>query len=374
MDKRSFTAVHNEKMTFNRARVFDSLFRHSKVVRQCTLHKSSYAINNGLLQFKNDEENDQEKELQSKYVFRPRLPILIKNDHFDSPFQYDYDKICRECYSWDSEMNAVKTVWERLKPPPQEKAEDNVLVVGNLRSLPWASNEWCVERAFDCYRSRSDVTRIHLIIKYLEMLKKLPNLRIGIMLDMAHHIQQKALMERTRKLFELVCQTYYTGDLKRLIESDENAEPIVEYMHHVEQFEAEKRELLNITEQDIVTVAPGLYGSIQDFFRVYLASTYSLSVMCCALYQKNILYSVADKKYKSTKDQIAMPYEYPYNVPHLIFGNFDYRYSRTRRQFELHDLHILAFSVLPWYKDIPGTQGKFFSPKYERIHYPRAFF
>lgn len=46
------------------------------------------------------------------------------------------------------------------------------------------------------------------------MLKKLPNLQIGIMLDMAHHIQQKALMERTRKLFELVCQTYYTVSSK----------------------------------------------------------------------------------------------------------------------------------------------------------------
>lgn len=48
--------------------------------------------------------------------------------------------------------------------------------------------------------------------------------------------------------------------MKKLIESDENTKPIVEYMHQVEQFEAEKRGLLNITEQDIVTVAPGLYG------------------------------------------------------------------------------------------------------------------
>lgn len=49
--------------------------------------------------------------MQSKYVFRPRLPILIENDHFDAPFQYEYNKICRECYSWDSEMSAIKTVW-----------------------------------------------------------------------------------------------------------------------------------------------------------------------------------------------------------------------------------------------------------------------
>lgn len=46
------------------------------------------------------------------------------------------------------------------------------------------------------------------------MLKRLPNLRIGVMLDMARHIQQKILIERSRKLFELVCQTYYTVSLK----------------------------------------------------------------------------------------------------------------------------------------------------------------
>ncbi|VDO44759.1 unnamed protein product [Onchocerca flexuosa] len=211
-------------------------------------------------------------------------------------------------------------------------------------------------------------------MKYLEMLKKLPNLQFGIMLDMAHHIQQKILIERTRKLFELVCQTYYTGDLKKLIESDENAEPIMEHMHQVEQFETEKRELLNVTEQDIVTVAPGYYGAIQDFFRVYFASTYSLSMTCCALYQKNILYRVADKEYKSTKNQIAMPFDYSYSVPHLVFGNFGYWYSRRKKQFELHDLHILAFPVLPWYKDLPATHGKFFSPKYERIPLSTSIF
>ncbi|VDK85763.1 unnamed protein product [Onchocerca ochengi] len=213
-----------------------------------------------MLQFEKKGENEQEREIRSKYVFRPRLPVLIENDYFDTPFQYEYDKICREYYAWDSEMNTIKTVWERLKPPPQEKIDEDVLVIGNLRSLPWAPNEWCIERAFDCYRKRRDVTRIHLTMKYLEMLKKLPDLQFGIMLDMAHHIQQKILIERTRKLFELVCQTYYTGDLKKLIENDENAEPIVEYMHQVEQLEAEKRELLNVTEQDIVTVAPGYYG------------------------------------------------------------------------------------------------------------------
>lgn len=64
-----------------------------------------------MLGFQNEEENEQEKEIRSKYVFRSRLPILIENDHFDAPFQHEYDKICREYYAWDSEMNAIKTVW-----------------------------------------------------------------------------------------------------------------------------------------------------------------------------------------------------------------------------------------------------------------------
>ncbi|VIO90703.1 Uncharacterized protein BM_BM404 [Brugia malayi] len=361
-------------MTLSRVRIFGSLLRHVRSMLHCCPYSSSYAINDRL-RFENENKKDeQEKEVRSKYVFRPRLPVLIENDYFDASFQYEYDKICRECYAWDSEMKAVKTVWARLKPPPQEKVEEDVLVIGNLDSLPWAPNEWCIERAFDCYRNRRDVTRIHLTIKYLEMLKRLPNLQIGLMLDMAHHMQQNLLIKRTRKLFELVCQTYYTGNLKKLIESDENAEPIVEHMHKVEQFEAEKREVLNITEQDIVTVAPGLYGAIQDFFRVYFASTYSLSITCCALHQKNILYRVADRKYKLTKNQIAMPYEYPYNVPYMIFGNFGYWYSRKRRRFELHDLHILSFPILPWYKDLPGTEGKFFSPIYERIPLSKTVF
>ncbi|EFO20313.1 hypothetical protein LOAG_08176 [Loa loa] len=360
-------------MTLTKAQIFGSLLSKSRALMQYCRYKSCYTINDRL-QFENDEENEEEKEVRSKYVFRSRLPVLIDNDYFDATFQYEYDRICRECFAWDSEMNTVKTVWDRLKPPPQEKVEDYVLMIGNSRSLPWAPNEWCIERAFDCYRNRRDVTRIHLTIKYLEMLKRLPNLRVGVMLDMAHHIQQKILIERTRKLFEMVCQTYYTGDLTKLIESDENAKPIVEYMYQVEQLEAEKREVLNITEHDIVTVAPGLYGAIQDFFRVYFASTYSLSITCCALHQKSILYRVADQKYKLMKNQIAMPYEYSYNVPHLVFGNFGYWYSRRRRQFELHDLHILAFPVLPWYKDLPGTYGKFFSPKYERIPLSTSIF
>ncbi|EJW87178.1 hypothetical protein WUBG_01912 [Wuchereria bancrofti] len=339
-------------MTLSRARIFGSLLRHVRSTLHCCRYNSSYAINDRL-RFENENEKDeQEKEVRSKYVFRSRLPVLIENDYFDASFQYEYDKICRECYAWDSEMNAVKTVWARLKPPPQEKVEENVLVIGNPHSLPWAP----------------------LTIKYLEMLKRLPNLQIGLMLDMAHNIQQNLLIKRTRKLFELVCQTYYTGNLKRLIESDENAEPIVEHIHKVEQFEAEKREVLNVTEEDIVTVAPGLYGAIQDFFRVYFASTYSLSITCCALHQKNILYRVADKKYKLTKNQIAMPYEYTYNVPYMIFGNFDYWYSRKKRRFELHDLHILSFPILPWYKDLSGTQGKFFSPIYERIPLSKTIF
>ncbi|KAK6100368.1 hypothetical protein QQG55_0365 [Brugia pahangi] len=333
-------------------KILGSLLRHVRSMLHCCPYSSSYAINDRL-RFQNENKKDeQEKEVRSKYVFRPRLPVLIENDYFDASFQYEYDKICRECYAWDSEMNAVKTVWARLKPPPQERVEEDILVIGNLYSLPWAP----------------------LTIKYLEMLKRLPNLQIGLMLDMAHHMQQNLLIKRIRKLFELVCQTYYTGNLKKLIESDENAEPIVVHMHKVEQFEAEKREVLNITEQDIVTVAPGLYGAIQDFFRVHFASTYSLSITYCALHQKNILYRVADKKYKLTKNQIAMPYEYRYNVPYMIFGNFGYWYSRKRRRFELHDLHILSFPILPWYKDLPDTEGKFFSPIYERIPLSKTIF
>lgn len=82
----------------------------------------------------------------------------------------------------------------------------------------------------------------------------------------------------------------------------------------------------------------------------------------------------ADRKYQSTKNQIAMPYEYSYNVPHLIFGNFDYWYSGKGKQFDLYNLHILAFPVLPWYKNLPDTHGKFFSPKYERIPLSTSIF
>ncbi|VDN08179.1 unnamed protein product [Thelazia callipaeda] len=117
-----------------------------------------------------------------------------------------------------------------------------------------------------------------------------------------------------------------------------------------------------------------LLGALQDFFRVYFASTYSLSITCCALYQKNILYNVAAKNYETTSKQVAIPYLYSYRVPHLIFGNFDYWYSQRKKQFELHDFHILGFSVLPWYKDIPGTDKKFFAPKYERVSLTNSIF
>lgn len=53
---------------------------------------------------------------------------------------------------------------------------------------------------------------------------------------------------------------WFKGNLKLLIESDENAEPIVEHMNKVKMLEVDQRELLNITEQDIITIAPGTYG------------------------------------------------------------------------------------------------------------------
>lgn len=356
----------------NRFQVFGVLLRRSRTVLLHYQYKSSYAINTvPRYEEKKEEITDQVEEIRGKYVFRPRLPVVVENDYFASPFQKEYDEICHKNYAWDSEFDSIKTVWERLKPPSQEKVEENVLIIGNPRSLPWAPNEWCAERAFDCYRDRREIVRIHTALKFLDALKTLPFPRVGI-LTMAHHLQQKILMERTRNLFGLVCQTYYTGDLKKLIESDENSEPIIKYIAEVEKLGAEKRALLNVTEQDIITVAPGVYGSIQDFFRVYPASTYSLSITCCALYQKSILYRVADEKYKLSRKQISMPFEYPFNVPHLVFGNFDYWYSRKNRRFDLHDLHILIFSVLPWYKDVPGTDGKFFSAKYERTSLPSS--
>lgn len=139
------------------------MLRRSKIILQYKLYKSSYAISD-ILRFENEKKNEEEKEIRSKYVFRPRLPVLIESDHFNTPFQYEYDRISREYYAWDSELNAVKTVWlvpgraiqiffliyfsklvmfsftfrKRLKPPPQQKVEKNVLVIGNLRSLPWA--------------------------------------------------------------------------------------------------------------------------------------------------------------------------------------------------------------------------------------------
>ncbi|VDM99670.1 unnamed protein product [Thelazia callipaeda] len=242
----------------SKSRVFDALFRCSNAKLCHYRYKSSYSRDK-ILRLE-EEKKTVEKEISSKYLFRPRLPVLIEHDCFDAPFQYEYDKICRENYAWDSEFSAIKTVWERLKPPPQDEVEENVLLIGNPQTLPWAPNEWCVERAFDCYRNKRDVARIHLTIKYLEMLQKLPTLPFGFMLDIKRHIQQKVLIERTRKLFELVCQTYYTGTLQKLSVSDENAEPIVKRMCEVEQFETSRREMLNITEQDIITVAPGLYG------------------------------------------------------------------------------------------------------------------
>ncbi|VDK56286.1 unnamed protein product [Gongylonema pulchrum] len=118
--------------------------------------------------FEEDEEK-QEEEVRSKYMFRPRLSAVAENDRFDVPFQNEYEQCCREDYDWDSELQTIKTVWERLKPPPQEKVEEKVLTIGNSRSLPWAPNEWCIERAFDCYRNRRDVARIHVKFLYFSL-------------------------------------------------------------------------------------------------------------------------------------------------------------------------------------------------------------
>lgn len=56
--------------------------------------------------------------------------------------------------------------------------------------------------------------------------------------------------------------------------------------------------------------------------------------------------------------QITLPFNYPYNVPHVIFANFGYWHKKGTQQTELHDLHILGFPLIPWYK----KNGEFFEP------------
>lgn len=72
--------------------------------------KSSYSINK-MPNFEEEVEKKEEIEVPGKYMFRPRLPVLIENDRFNVPFQEEYERICREDYAWELELQTLKTVW-----------------------------------------------------------------------------------------------------------------------------------------------------------------------------------------------------------------------------------------------------------------------
>lgn len=97
----------------------------------------------------------------------------------------------------------------------------------------------------------------------------------------------------------------------------------------------------------VVSDHSDIAGAIQDFFRVYFASTYSLSITCCALYQKNILYRVVS--FSCSKNVIFLTDSFNSEIQvdfYRLTRSTKYRRIRLLCRMNTHTMYHNWYSVI----------------------------
>ncbi|KAL6725573.1 hypothetical protein Aduo_007614 [Ancylostoma duodenale] len=131
----------------------------------------------------------------------------------------------------------------------------------------------------------------------------------------------------TKRVFEVISQHACKDKMKELVAKNVCGEDLIR------RFEAascnmsdRQRELLNVTEQDVYAIAPGVLGPFQ-LIRPLLRNKdpfISYSLLCCAFYKKQILFdAVRDLPLVENGkkvEYIPIPPDYGYAAPRLIFA------------------------------------------------------
>uniref|UniRef100_A0A915AQV6 Uncharacterized protein n=1 Tax=Parascaris univalens TaxID=6257 RepID=A0A915AQV6_PARUN len=122
------------------------------------------------------------------------------------------------------------------------------------------------------------------------------------------------------------------------------------------EMSTKEHNLLNLSQEDIISIAPGVLGAFQNIRQLSRGNIVHLSysILCCALYKKKILFDAVEKlpllDAKDVREDsiFAIPSEYGYVAPRIVFISMDFSHlldRATRRvdpMVNLFDFQILV--------------------------------
>ncbi|EYC07224.1 hypothetical protein Y032_0071g537 [Ancylostoma ceylanicum] len=149
---------------------------------------------------------------------------------------------------------------------------------------------------------------------------------------------EKEVRAGTKRVFEVISQHAYKDNMKELVAKNVCGEDLIR------RFEAascnmsdRQRELLNVTEQDVYAIAPGVLGPFQ-LIRPLLRNKepfISYSLLCCAFYKKQVLFDAVGA--------LLVPTEIFHN--HLCYCQklcvYDYNRVKQEKGLELEVIYAV---------------------------------
>lgn len=149
---------------------------------------------------------------------------------------------------------------------------------------------------------------------------------------------QRAIIEGVRQAFEVVCQAICKRNLNDLVKRGICSDKIVDRFTGVMgEMSPRQHALLDVTKDDIISVAPGALGPFQN---IRLGGTETpliiYSILCCAFFKKLLLFKTVDPLPLLEPGEVAnrgeqsfldMPADYGYKAPRLIFAYMDFSHS-----------------------------------------------
>ncbi|VDK43886.1 unnamed protein product [Anisakis simplex] len=146
-------------------------------------------------------------------------------------------------------------------------------------------------------------------------------------------LDQRAIIQGARKAFEVISQSIYKNELQGLIDRNIcNAKKIRRFEEVMHEMSDRQKRLLDLSQNDIISIAPGVLGPFQNIRQVLLENVVHLtySILCCAFYRKEILFDAVDKlpilEPAQLKEDtfLPIPSNYGYAAPRLVFAYMDF--------------------------------------------------
>ncbi|ETN79765.1 hypothetical protein NECAME_18073 [Necator americanus] len=164
---------------------------------------------------------------------------------------------------------------------------------------------------------------------------------------------EKNVRAGAKRVFEVISQHACKDNMKELVTNKVCGEDLIRRFEAASCNMSERqRALLNLTEQDIYAIAPGVLGPFQ-LIRPVLRNKQpfiSYSLLCCAFYKKQMLFdAVRDLPLLESGDKIEyipIPTDYGYAAPRLIFAFITFGNQILSKGEVNQDVHLLDFQYL----------------------------